>query len=129
VPWLQRVQVVIVSGMFLFEGADGFAVAGIALVLLLAEVAMRRWKPAATRELRYDEPAQQRDRGEILINIINHFRVNGLNLNIRCVVILSKIKSVASSDSGPKGRKRVGWAGRCFCRRERDHGADSAPRT
>jgi hypothetical protein len=65
VSWLQRVQVVIVSGTFVFEGADGSAVAVIALVLLLAEVAMRRWKHAATRELQYDEPAQQRDRGLI----------------------------------------------------------------
>jgi hypothetical protein len=121
VSWLQRVQVAIVSGTFVFEGADGFAVAVIALVLL-AEVAMRRSKPAATRELRYDEPAQQRDRGEIFIYILNYFRVKGLNLNIRCVVIVSEIKSVASSDSGPKGRKRFGWAGRCFCRRERDKG-------
>jgi hypothetical protein len=67
---------VIVSGMFVFEGADGFAVAVIALVLL-AEVAMRRWKPAATRDLRYDEPAQQRYRCEIVINILNYFRVKG----------------------------------------------------
>jgi hypothetical protein len=72
----QRVQVVIVSGMFVFKGADGFAVAVIALVLL-AEVFRRRWKPAATRELQYDEPAQQRDRSEIVINILNYFRVKG----------------------------------------------------
>jgi hypothetical protein len=46
---------VIVSGMFCFEGADGFAVAVIAVVLLV-EVAMRRCKSADTRELRYDDP-------------------------------------------------------------------------